>query len=440
MAGIHTPAPNTRLGFHYFPDTLHYRENDLRTWLPELQAMGVSWLSLRAPRERAIPERFITGLVEAGVEPVLHYHLPFEPAVPTGQLEMLLAAYARWGVHYVVFFDRPNRRSAWPSRAWATDELVERFLDRYISLALSASSHGLIPVFPPLEPGGDYWDTAFLRASLGGLKRRNPPGLVDDLVLSAYARIEGRPLDWGKGGPESWPASRPYGTPASSQDQRGFCIFDWYLAIARAVLGSTPPILLFGIDALNDAQDEVSQARQAQHIAHALLSIQSGSAAHGGGVPQAVDLPVEILAGHFTHLTGQAGDPQAGQAWFRPGGRYHPAVIALRHQATGLVKSAASKGYPAAGRPAHPIDHYLLLPSYAWGISDWHLTAVRPFLKKHRPTLGFSLEDAMLAERVTVVGNEYDFPEDALNALRAAGCLVERIGGDGTSIATFLAE
>lgn len=94
----------------------------------------------------------------------------------------------------------------------------------------------------------------------------------------------------------------------------------------------------------------------------------------------------------------------------------------------------------AETRGSHPISHYLLLPAYAWGVSDWHLTAVRPYLKKFRPTLGFSLEEALLAERVTVVGNEHDYPEEALNALRAAGCLVERIGGDGTSIATTLVE
>jgi hypothetical protein len=133
-------------------------------------------------------------------------------------------------------------------------------------------------------------------------------------------------------------------------------------------------------------------------------------------------------------------DPQAKQAWFRTGGGYHPAVIAIRHQAAGIQKSSSSHATPSFGPSAHPIAHYLLIPSYSWGISDWHLTAIRPYLKKHRPTLGFSLEDALLAERVTVVGNDHDFPEETLNALRAAGCYVERIPGDGTSIATYLAE
>ena len=440
MAGIHTPALNTRLGFHYFPDFLHYRQGDLHTWLPELQAMGATWLSLHAPHDRAIPEGFVVGLLEAGIEPVLHFSLPLEPATHADQLSMLLSVYSHWGVHYAILFDRPNRRSAWPANSWAKDELVERFLDRFIPLAVTAAGEGLNPVFPPLEPGGDYWDTAFLCSALAGLQRRSPENLVGDLVLSAYARVGEKPMDWGRGGPESWPGSRPYATPAGSQDQRGFRIFDWYLAITQAVLGSTRPILLFGIDAFNPSQDEIAKVQQAQQIAHSLLSVQAEQTAHGANETPSCVIPAEVLAGHFSLLGCREDDPQAKRAWFRAGGGHHPAVIALRHQASRLEKTASGHSFTPIRKRAHPIAHYLLLPAYTWGVSDWHLTAVRPYLKKFRPTLGFSLEDALLAERVTVVGNEHDFPEDSLNALRAAGCYVERIGGDGTSIATFLAE
>jgi hypothetical protein len=54
--------------------------------------------------------------------------------------------------------------------------------------------------------------------------------------------------------------------------------------------------------------------------------------------------------------------------------------------------------------------------------------------------IGFSLNYAFMAERVTVVGDTEQFPESALDLLRNAGCRVERISGDGTSIATQLAE
>ena len=62
-------------------------------------------------------------------------------------------------------------------------------------------------------------------------------------------------------------------------------------------------------------------------------------------------------------------------------------------------------------------------------------------IENHSPSfIGFSLNYAFMAERVTVVGNNDQFPEAALDQLRNAGCRVERINGDGTSIATQLAE
>ena len=86
------------------------------------------------------------------------------------------------------------------------------------------------------------------------------------------------------------------------------------------------------------------------------------------------------------------------------------------------------------------IAHYLLLPVYEWGVADWHLEIIRPFVKKFTPTIGFSLAEAAHATRVTVIGNLNSFSDEDMNMLRNSGCIVERICGDGTSIATQLAE
>jgi hypothetical protein len=101
-----------------------------------------------------------------------------------------------------------------------------------------------------------------------------------------------------------------------------------------------------------------------------------------------------------------------------------------------LEKVVTDLDRPPANRP---ISHYLLLPTYEWGIAEWHLEAIRPFVKKYRPTVGYSVEEAAKAARVTVIGGEQSFPAESLEKLAMAGCLVERISGDGTSIATQLA-
>jgi putative cell wall-binding protein len=45
-----------------------------------------------------------------------------------------------------------------------------------------------------------------------------------------------------------------------------------------------------------------------------------------------------------------------------------------------------------------------------------------------------------LAEQVTIIGGPQRFPESILERLRESGCIVDRIAGDGTSIATQLSE
>jgi hypothetical protein len=90
--------------------------------------------------------------------------------------------------------------------------------------------------------------------------------------------------------------------------------------------------------------------------------------------------------------------------------------------------------------PGHPIAHYLLLPTYEWGIADWHLDVSRPFIRKYRPTVGFSCEEAALARKVTVIGGEKSFSNESIALLRESGCVVDQIVGDGTSIATQLLE
>ena len=65
----------SRYGFYYYPDTLHYWENDIHTWIPELNALGASWLTLLAPIDRAIPELFIRRIVNEGIQPILHLPL-----------------------------------------------------------------------------------------------------------------------------------------------------------------------------------------------------------------------------------------------------------------------------------------------------------------------------------------------------------------------------
>lgn len=448
-----------RLGFHYFPDTLHYREIDLSTWVPRLQALGAAWLVLQSETGRAIPESFISGMAGAGIEPVVHFKRGIETALDLREIRPLLESYAKWGVRYVITYDRPNARSSWPSRGWVQQDLVKNFLDRYLPAAELTTQLGLVAVFPPLEPGGNYWDTAFLRSALQGMVMRANRQVLKGMALSAYGWTHGHPLNWGAGGPERWPQSKPYHTPENSQDQLGICISDWYQSAAQQVLGRTVPIFLLQAGCPGDPEKHRAAQEQDASVAD-ILRIARLLAGEEDEEEKDLEIPAYVAAGCFWVLSTAENSPYAGHAWYRPAldGSKGPGLYSENKICSMLkewqarrcttpenfarMKSVVTNdiGSIQTNQVQQFIDHYLLLPGHEWGVSDWYLEVTRPFIKKYRPTIGFSVDEAMHARQVTVVGNVPGFTREAFDQLKNIGCKVEWIDGDGMTIATQLAE
>ncbi len=417
-------------GVHYFPDTAHYQSADLLTWLPKLQAMGAQWVVLHASAERAIPEYFICSLVQAGIEPVLHFQLALDGAADAAALQGMFKAYAKWGVRYAVLYDKPNLRSQWPATGWTQRGLVPRFLELFTPLAHAAIEAGLTPVFPPLEPGGDYWDTAFVRGALEALDQRGDEVLLANLALGAYAWVGDKGLNWGEGGPERWPATLPYSTPENSQDQRGFRIFDWYNAVTTAAIGRTLPIILVATGSQPHGEADAAATQQ-------LTETLKGA-----------ELPSNVVAAGLWLLAAEADSPAAGQAWFDRDGipnaiadaALEPGRLAAHSFPTLEVEAAfeaqifagdneaISHSMPSAeltaSVPGTPrsIRHYLLLPD-----ATWPLQQAAAFIAQHQPTIGFSLAEAMLAQRVTLAGGLQAFSDATLRELIQAGCQVQSL-------------
>ncbi len=407
----------SKIGFHYFPDTNHFRNTDLKRWLPRLKELQAGWLTVQAPVERAIPENFIKEIRKADIEPVLHFDLGPDQLPAQDNLRLLFTTYARWGVSHVILFDRPNLRGKWGSMSWARSDLVERFLDLYVPLVEEVVQAGLTPIFPPLEPGGDYWDTMFLRAGLAGMQRRCSRPVMDSLVLSAYADANSHPLNWGVGGPERWPEAHPYFVPEGSEDHRGFRIVDWYLTLSETVLEKRLPIFMLGLQGNGGGKGDPRELNIARLL-------------QGQALEEIEPLPEEVLGGSFWLLAADKDDPHAEAGWYAADGSPTPLV----ERYLGMYQEPTQKTVVG-----NRFDHYLLLPTYEWGIADWHLEVIRGFIKKHRPTVGFSLVEAGHAQRVTVLGGEEQFSEEDLARLRSDGSVVRRITGDGTKVAVQLA-
>jgi N-acetyl-anhydromuramyl-L-alanine amidase AmpD len=77
-----------------------------------------------------------------------------------------------------------------------------------------------------------------------------------------------------------------------------------------------------------------------------------------------------------------------------------------------------------------PIGHYVLfyqLPDGTWAEKDW--TNAKNYVAAFKPTCGFSVDDAMRAQYVTIVGGPGGVDTEVEERLRAAGCQVDRVAG-----------
>ena len=235
----------------------------------------------------------------------------------------------------MALFDRPNIRSNWSPAAWAQMDLVERFLDQFLPLAESALDEGLVPIFPPLEPGGDYWDLSFLQSALRGMQRRGRNRLLDRLALGAYAWTGNRSLDWGAGGPERWSKVTPYFTPADSEDQLGFRIFDWYLSVSQRVLGRRLPVFLLRTGSLpQDHRDPATG--EPDYLAHAEQNRAIARLLANEPLAGCEPIPPEVQAACFWVLAVHEKSIFCGQSWFRTEAEKLPVV-------TGFYRSSAGQ-------------------------------------------------------------------------------------------------
>lgn len=449
MSKVHpTPINNNRIGFQYYPDTFHYRESDLIAWLPELVSLGAKWLVLDTPADRAIPEDFIRPLISAGIEPILNMHLPLSEPPTAESLSILFDVYANWGVHYIYLFDRPNTLQAWSEESWVQQELVRRFLDTFIPLAELVCQTGLFPIFPALEPGGNFWDTAFLRSALQGIWDRKHTRLLNHLVMGAYAWPGNHHLNWGAGGPELWPTARPY-TPPENEDQRGFRIFDWYTSISEAILGTRLPIILLGTGTNSESQeggqDQQSYQSASPEINFRIAKLLAGETTAFQTPETPLPIPDHVLAGCFTHLVSLPSEPASHLSWYLPDGTVLPIVQKMKEWQTSRKQTLATQtqnlallqeDLPSEEKTKKPIKHYMLLPHHEWGVASWYLEVGQPYIQKYSPTIGFSMKEAFLAEKVTVVGGVHAYSDQLIHELEKNGSTVIQITGNGTDIAT----
>lgn len=431
-----TYAIQNKIGFHYFPDSLHYRDEDLDRWLPILKQMDARWLVLKSSTTRAIPEGFIKALKQARITPIVDFDLSLSADIPWKDIQTLLGSYGKWGADYALLNQRPNSQAAWGESFWKKQNLVEVHTADFIKFGKLALDNGIKPVFSPLVPAGDYWDAAFLESALKTLKQTAPSLLLNNMVLSAFAWDHNRPLNWGAGGSKVWKDVKAYKVPKNSQDQRGFRAFEWYAESSRKVLGKTLPIMLFQAGISHDplqasAKDSVIDNTNRQLLYRLLRGENVYDPNNGAKLIKAV--APQVLACNFYMLS--ADDPQAQTSnWFTPEGipvNATRAVLRKFQQAEGsrehtpeiihtpLVKTASrqqDKGFK--------YQRYILVAESLKPQMSEILKKMHAYITRSKPVIGFSCQEAAKSASVLVIANPYDFSEQDLQSLYRQGAKV----------------
>lgn len=433
-----------RIGFHYFPDSHHYCRADLEQWLPRLKSLGAAWVTLVAHPSRAIPEFFLKSLLSADITPVLQIPCKVDFAPKIDELETLFSCYARWGIRYISFFDRPNCRQAWSSSSWPQTQLVERFLDSFLPICEAILAKGLTPVFPPLEPGGDYWDTAFLDKAIRGAVRRGYLKILDRIVLGAEAWSSVESDKWEIEPSNPWKPNQLEVTSARGQDEYHLANITSAQIRIEKILGHKLPVIVLRAGCrLTDSPEGMDEpTAQTWHAFHnqriyQWISGKSEESLKPGFNPP----PPEVLAYNFWLLCAGKNHPDYKNAWYPLQKRPLPVVEALYR----LSLSSHSAWIPTITPPPGPgpeisiASHYVLMPASTDSDPNKLLEIALPFAQRKHAKMGSSLETALNAKRVTILGSSKWLPEAYFEHLHSKGCMIEEVYGDGILLATKLA-
>lgn len=324
------PRGDTGIGFHWIPDYWHYESRYFERLAPRLQEMGANWLVLISDLARPIPEWFLRGLIERNIEPIIRVYIDDIVYVDQQALKALCQHYASAGVHYIHIFNEPNLSATWPK--WDPNGAPDRFMNFLIPcLETIYSVEGVIPVFTPLSPGGEYWDLPFLKTCFDILNQQGKRYLFSRMAVSIHNYAFNKPLTWGKGGQNRWPCAQPHRELPGCEDQLGFHLFEWYDQIIRYKVGYSLPMISTesGVLPGNQAHsafppiDETLHAQRSREISEVVMR---------GQVPNyLVNNAFWLLATEDAHLF-------AGHRWFRVDGspilpRSYEALRALTKQA-----------------------------------------------------------------------------------------------------------
>jgi len=424
--------PN-RLGFHYFPDADHYGQKNIKQWLPIFQRMKIGWLVLRSPLTYAIPEDFIRPLVEAGIKLIVDFQQPLTQDPDWSAIEVLLSAYGKWGISYSLLDRNANLRNSWGSSRWGNPDLIKVYADQFLKFSGLALDNAIHPVLGPLVPGGDYWDSAFLKILLSEIGESASAIIRNNFALSTYGWTYNRPLDWGAGGPAAWPAARAYQNPsAESQNQQGFRSYEWVDAAAHTVFGRSLPVLLLEAGIPSSIGDNFMDSPDLSDQMD-IVGLINGRNVYSKENPNRLlqPFPSYLKSANFFILSSKNPDHEL-LCWFQEDGqRLSPAqAFFVREGLLDMVSLPENPPiFPRMDDDAHEFSYhrYILISQDLVPSAAEILESLHSVIEKDKPMVGFSFEDACQAAAITYITTDSEVNPDLMQILRSQGSLIRII-------------
>lgn len=411
-----------RMGFHFYHDLEHYTIGQVDQWHQQTGGCTGGFVVLLSPVDRAIPGAILDFFLSRDITPVIQFDYHALQKANPHDVDLLLTHYHHAGIKLLQLSGYINQKEFWKDKG-NPDSILVQITEAVLWFHTLTVPKGFTHVLPKMVPGGDYWDLIVLEQMLQTIEQGELG--ISSLVMSFAAWTNDHSLLWGEGGHAKWVQALPYQPKSSGEDHRGLLGFAWYQEIALKVLGIKLPILLFdggqkNLDFATDSSEEF------------VIRFQK--------VCDFVNDPRK--QGMFDHVTGICFSFRPdfyGEEVIGTIQKYMPvwkAKIQPEPVAQVVMKEV---GKESVEKSKKPIEHYLLLPKYEWGIAKWHLEAALPFIQKYHATVGFSLDEAVQAEKVTVVMDSDVFSDEIIGQLHDRGCQVRVFRGDGTKIAAMLA-
>ena len=161
-------------------------------------------------------------------------------------------------------------------------------------------------------------------------------------------------------------------------------------------------------------------------------SVISGTVSNAAGHALLLTMDGEIVAKQMLDVAGTyrfdglaAGDYVLAVE----GSGTHSGIVAVDGKSATTVVLAVPAALATADAGEKFIDRYFLFGAPSSSRTAVYLDLARSYLLSHQPTFGFRAEDARHAQRVVLMGSVEDIPQATEDALRQAGCQVQRISG-----------